>query len=377
MSRERKGSIIERDKKLYARVQFTDENGRKRDLWRKAESRTHARELIRKLLREVDEGGTQALDAARMTFAELADYYLENFLVEAHYTNGIKDSGLRSLATPKGQLKTLRANFGRRKLRELTHDNIRSFKAMRLQTPTVHNRRRSITSVNRELALLRRVFNVAVRQQWLQKNPFASGESLISAAAEVKRERFLSRNEEARLLAAISSEPKRAHLKGLVLIALDCALRRNEITTLAWSDCDLIRKTITVRAFNAKSARSRLVAMTTRVYEFLRQQRETSQGLDSLVFGGIKDAKRSFTSACRLAEISDFRFHDCRATAITRMLRSGLPVTEVMRISGHSTLSAFTIYARADEDTAYRAAAALDAFHAEVVRPAEASEMVN
>jgi hypothetical protein len=48
-----------------------------------------------------------------------------------------------------------------------------------------------------------------------------------------------------------------------------------------------------------------------------------------------------------------------------------------MRISGHSTLSAFTVYARADEDTAFRAAAALDAFHAEASKPAEASEMVN
>jgi hypothetical protein len=44
MSRERKGSIVERDKKIYARVQFIGIDGRKRDIWRKADNRKHARE---------------------------------------------------------------------------------------------------------------------------------------------------------------------------------------------------------------------------------------------------------------------------------------------------------------------------------------------
>ncbi len=87
MSRERKGSVVERDKKLYARVQFTDENGRKRDLWRKAENRTHAKEITKRLLREVEDAGAQAIDAGRLTFTQLAEYYLDYFLVEAHYAN--------------------------------------------------------------------------------------------------------------------------------------------------------------------------------------------------------------------------------------------------------------------------------------------------
>ncbi len=377
MSRERKGSVVERDKKLYARVQFTDENGRKRDLWRKAENRTHAKEIIRRLLREVEDAGAQAVDAARITFAQLADYYLEQFMVEARYANGIKISGLRSLVTPKCQLQTLKEYFGKKRLRELSYGDIRAFKATRLRTPTRDGRQRAIASVNRELALLRRMLSVAVRQQWLQRNPFGCGESLISSAAEVKRERFLSRTEEERLFAAIDAEPKRAHLKGIVLVALDCGLRRGEITTLKWSDLDLESRTITVRAFNAKTAKSRTVAMTIRLYGCISKLQESSRISDSLVFGGIKDVKRSFTSACRRAGIQDFRFHDCRATAITRMLGAGIPITEVMRISGHSTLTAFAIYARADLGTAFRAAAALDAYNAESKSSGEASKMVN
>jgi integrase len=227
-------------------------------------------------LREVEDTGAQALDAARLTFAQLSDYYLEQFLVEAHYANGIKISGLRSLVTPKSQLRTLKEHFGKKRLRELSYGDIRAFKAARLRKPTRDGRQRAIASVNRELALLRRMFSVAVRQQWLQKNPFASGESLISSAAEVKRGRFLSREEEQRLFAAIDAEPKRAHLKGIVLVALDCGLRRGEITSLKWSDLDLESRTITVRAFNAKTAKSRTVAMTIRLNECLRKLQEAS-----------------------------------------------------------------------------------------------------
>ncbi len=374
MSRERKGSIVERDKKLYARIQFTDGDGCRRDLWRRAETRTHAKETIKHLLRELEDNGAQTQDAARMTFAQLADYYLENFIVEACYANGIKVSGLRSLSSPRCQLKVLRDYFGKKKLRDLTYSDIRSFKMMRMRTPTKQGGERSIASVHRELALLRRMLSVSVRQQWIQKNPFACGESLISSAAEVKRERFLSREEEERLFAAIDAEPKRAHIKGIVLIALDCSLRRAEITSLKWSDLDLEGRTITVRAFNAKTAKSRTVAMTTRLYECLRKLQESCVDSDALVFGGIKNIKRSFTSACRLARISNFRFHDCRATAITRMLGAGLPVTEVMRVSGHSTLTAFAVYARADLETAFRAAAALDAFHAQTAEAQTTAE---
>jgi len=59
MARERKGSVVTRGGKLYARIRFKDENGKQRDLWRKADNRTHARELIRQLLTEIESTGVQ------------------------------------------------------------------------------------------------------------------------------------------------------------------------------------------------------------------------------------------------------------------------------------------------------------------------------
>jgi len=54
MSRERKGSIVERDGKVYARIQFIGSDGKKRDRWRRAHSRTHAREVVTQLIKIFD-----------------------------------------------------------------------------------------------------------------------------------------------------------------------------------------------------------------------------------------------------------------------------------------------------------------------------------
>jgi integrase len=394
MARERKGTLTKRDGKLYARVQFTDETGKRRDIWRKADNRTHARQLIRELLNEIENGGATALDAAHMTFGELADRFVQECLKPAVYVQGRKVEGVRSVIPARVAVDALKSHFGKQKVRSITHGDIRAYKALRLKTPTMHDRARhkralmadsnaqlqvtrTIAAVNRELDKMKRIYNWGTRQGWILKSPFQSGEPLVSHADEVHRERVLSREEETRLLAAIEVEPKREHLKDIVLIAFDCGLRRGEILTLAWGDVDLSRRTITVRAFNSKTARSRAVGMTMRVHEALTARFYAApRAQDERVFD-IASVKRSFASACRAAGIEDFRLHDARHTFITRAIRAGLPPVEVMRVSGHTTMSAFYRYANLDSDAVFRAAAALDAFHAQSAQSGEASELVN
>lgn len=396
MARERTGSIVNRGGTLYARVRFKDENGKTRDISRRAESRTHARQIIREILREVEDSSASVLDAAQMTFAELADFFTQECLKPAVYVQGRKIEGVRSVIPARVAVNALKAHFGKKKIRAITHGDIKAFKSLRLRTPTMHDRARhkralkadpnaqlqvtrTIAAVNRELDKMKRLFNWAIRQGWLLKSPFQSGEPLVSHADELHRERVLSREEETRLLAAIEAEPKREHLRGIVLIALDCGLRRGEILTLTWGDIDLARRTITVRAFNAKTARSRMVAMTLRVHEALTARFYAApRSQDERVFD-IAGVKRSFTSACRAAGIVDFRLHDCRHTFITRAIRAGLPPVEVMRVSGHTTMSAFYRYANLDSDAVFRAAAALDAFHAQAAeaQTTNAPEHVN
>src|SRR5438270_10980132 len=108
-----KGSIVERDKKIYARIQFLDEFGKKRDIWRKADSRTHAREIIRQLLTEIEKVGTHQIDAANLTFSELADYYIKNYLHEAVYVGEMKVSSVRGRFEALCEVKPLQSYFGK------------------------------------------------------------------------------------------------------------------------------------------------------------------------------------------------------------------------------------------------------------------------
>jgi hypothetical protein len=59
-------------------------------------------------------------------------------------------------------------------------------------------------------------------------------------------------------------------------------------------------------------------------------------------------------------------------------VRAGLPIAEIMRLSGHSTLQALAIYANATPETIKRGADALDALRADVeaIRTVEAVENV-
>jgi integrase len=392
MAKERTGyTYMDSGGRWYARVTFTNEQGKRQDIKRSAESEKDAKKNLKGLLRELEDRGERSLEAEKMTFAELADHYIKNYLHEAVYVSERKVSGVRGRKEALAEVKPLIAHFGRRKIRALTFGEIRAYKELRLQTPTRcdvarHKRKlrsnpkaeicstRTIASVNKELGKLRRMLNIATREQWLPRNPFNSGESLISV--ETHRLRILSRDEEKRLFAAIGAQPKRAHLKGICLIALDCALRRNEIFTLRWSDIDLDRRTITVRAFNSKTARSRTVALTIRAYQELeRLGQESERDTTSLVFGVSVTVKTAWRKICREAGIQDFHFHDLRATCISRMIEAGMPPAVVMRVSGHTTWRAFFVYVRVNEDTAFRAAAALDAFHAQSTEAKTTAEL--
>jgi integrase len=370
MPKERTGSIVERDGRIYVRVSYTDAAGKKRELMRRAADRTDARKIIKQLLGTLDQSGARGIDGERMTFAELADIFRERRLIPARYVGegdaAKKAAGMRNWKSPRFFLRPLTEHFGRKRLRDITPADIEAFKLLRLDTPTKAGTPRTVAAVNRELQLMRTALRYAVRQGWLTRSPFdssANGERLIDVSAENRRERVLSLEEEARLLAAIDAEPLRAHLRPLIVAAVDTAARRNELLTLAWRDVDLPRGVITVRAINAKTGRARTLPITPRLADELERLRPADARPGDLVFGGLKNVKRSFGTACRVAGIGDLHFHDLRHTAITRMVRAGVNPGEAMKVSGHSELATFLRYLNPEGDALRAVADALAALH--------------
>jgi integrase len=382
MARERKGFIVQKKGKTYARLTFTDSAGKRHDLMRRADNRTHARELIKGLIRELEENGERSIQGDHLTFAEMACIYSERRLIPAKYVGERKVAGLKSVQPALAAMRALLNGFGRQKIKSITHSDVERYKLMRLDTPTKRGER-AIATVNRELELMRAMMRFSKREGWLNRSPFEMGEPLISKADETRRERVLSHNEEERLLHAClihdaNGRQRRLHLHALIICALDTALRRGEMLKLIWRDVDFANRLVRIKAVNSKTARGRTVAMTPRLYEVLKLLwRKAEYNLDYTVFRIKDNIKNSFTSACRDAGIEGFRFHDCRHTAITRMVAAGIAPMEIMKISGHTQMTTFARYVNPTEQTVRKAAEALAAFNSqltgmEVINPPEA-----
>lgn len=377
MTKKTEGGIIQRKDRpgLWARAVYTDENGRKRVIQRKVANRTEGKLLLKKLLREIEDHGEQIIDGDKLTFVRLAKLYEERKLTPPEYEGENKISGLRSYHIQKVYLKTLTEYFGTRRVKSITHSDLEAFKLARQKTTTKRGGKRAVASVNRELQLLRAVLNFAKRNGWIIRNPFEQGESLISIAQENRRDRVLSRDEETRLLAACHGN--RAHLRPILVCALDTAMRRGEIFQLRWKDVDLDNGLISIRASTTKTMKARTVAMTSRLrVELVSLRQLAPDDPEVRVFGIVSDVKRSFAAACRESGVEGFRLHDCRHTATTRLAESGISPLEVMRVTGHSQLSTLTRYFNQTEAQVKKAAAALDDFHSSAVEP-ERPELIN
>jgi integrase len=365
------GSIRERNGKLFARIQYIGEDGKRRDKERPAENRKHARELIAEMRRELKQHGEPVLDAHKMTFTELSERYSKLRLIPAVIVNGKKVAGLRSLGPPKAAMTILVSHFGRKQVRTIKHSDVEEFKLERIQTPVRCGtdeddnpiyRPRSIATVNRELELLRAVLRFAQREGWIVRSPFEMGLPLISKASETRRDRVLSFDEEKRLLAACATK-RRAHLRPLIITALDTGMRRGELFKLNWFDVDFKSNLIRVRATNTKTEQARTVGMTKRVRSELRVLRSQAPPDGSVsVFGITNTVKTGFASILKDAKIENFTFHDCRHTATTRLTHSGMPASEAMKITGHTQMITFQRYVNITDDAAREGAERLDQF---------------
>ena len=375
--------------KLYARLQYKGENGKYQVKYKAITDKRTARSVVDEMRRELAVHGEDILLADKLTFGELVDKYEATELVEAMFESGLKVRGRRSISPIKSAIKPLRRYFGDRFVRSIKAKDLKAYKDHRLDTPVeieinekvkvvdektgkaktlvnkvIRTRRRRVATVNRELAWLRAILNFAVNNDLLIKNPFAAAKGIISAAAENERDRILEIDEEERLLAACTDE--RSHVRPILICALDTAMRRGEIFKMRWRDVDLRAENISIPQTNTKTEDSRVVGITPRLKNELEALWEESpKEYNRLVFG-VTTIKRSWETACKLAGVRDFRFHDCRHTATTRMIASGSPHTEVMKITGHSQLKTFLRYLNITSETASRVASKLSAYLSEL-----------
>ena len=256
---------------------------------------------------------------SKILFEVLAKDYIE-------YAKANKKSWKRDVAS----LKNLNPFFKGIRISKITPRSIEEYKIMRVEQVKP-------STTNRELSLLKYMFTLAIKWNMVDENP-VKGVKLF----QERRINWLILDREAanKLISCAAS-----HLKPIIIIALNTAMRKSEVLSLQWHDIDFKMHFIFVR--ETKSGKGRKVPMNHIVAATLRLLKRESKFLfyNPVTKESVKDIKRAFKTACRKASITDFRFHDLRHTAATNMVNGGVDIVTVKEILGHSSIEMTMRYA--------------------------------
>ena len=194
-------------------------------------------------------------------------------------------------------------------------------------------------TVNRELAFMKTMFNLAVEWGWLEENPTKCIKLL---RGEEKRLRILNRDEIFRLIESASER-----LKPVLIAAVSTGMRKGEILNLKWKHVDLLGGFLRVE--NSKNGEARDVPIGSHLRDTLLELKKDGRPGD-YVFSNkngerVRCVKEAFKQACRRAGISDFRFHDLRHTAASLLAAGVCDIITLQNILGHKTLAMTQRYA--------------------------------
>jgi len=229
-------------------------------------------------------------------------------------------------------------------LKDITLTKVQDFADDRLATV-------SNGTVQKDLATLKAILNKAHREGRLESVP-----PFPRFKAVKGRCRWLTPEEEARLLHHAPD-----HLKPIIIVAVDTGGRRSELLRLDWRHVDMKRGRLTFT--ETKNGEDRTIRLTERVKQTLENLEPKESGPVFTYRGkAMIRFKASFETAREKARLHDFRFHDLRHTFASRLVQKGIPIYEVMHLTGHKSLSMVQRYAHLAPDYQAQAIAALNDF---------------
>ncbi len=240
-------------------------------------------------------------------------------------------------------------------------------------------RGKAASTINREVGILKAAFSKAVEWGVIEANPLVKVKPYKVDKRGVVR--FLSDDEAARLRRALDEreEEIRAgresgnkwreargyapypslnnercvfadYLKPVVLLSLNTGLRRNEVFSLQWENVNFATRQITITSDVAKSALARHIDLNNEAYQTLRDWQKQQGKTSGLVFFNnkgekIHDVRSSWGRVLKMANITNFRWHDMRHDFASRLVMAGVELNTVRELLGHSSITMTLRYA--------------------------------
>ncbi len=233
-------------------------------------------------------------------------------------------------------VKALSEFFSGRVLELIDAGTVEKFKLYRSRQPRKNARDgRLVTpaAVNRDLAVLRILFNLAIRLGKARHNPVAG---VRFFKEHPKHMRVLTAEEEGHYLEAASSL-----LHDIAIVMLETGMRPGEVCHLRVTDVDLIQTSVCLREGKTVHA-TRHIPLTRLALDVLarRSAKAKSEWLFPCPYDHSKpvaEVRKAHEASVRRSGISPyFRLYDLRHTALSRMAMAGIDLPTLKEFAGHS-----------------------------------------
>ena len=282
------------------------------------DARKHARMVLGDIERGDDPSSLRKSAREAPTMVDLADDYLDRHAIPNKRPKSVE--GDRTLLS-----KYIRPRLGPLKVAETSRRDIERLHLALKPTPY---------QANRALALLSKMFSLAVAWGWREDNPVTG----IPKFPEEKRDRWLKDEELSRLFQALDNSPNHRAAMAIRLLILTGS-RRGEVLTATWDQFDLDQGVWTKPSAHTKQKRTEHFPLSSATLDLLRQWREVAAHSDDSVYLFPGDAegkplqviKRAWKTICAEAGLEEVRLHDLRHTYASHLVSSGLSLAIVGR----------------------------------------------
>jgi integrase len=320
-----------------------------------------ARKRAEQLKAEVSLGGDPAAETAKLRAVPTVEQFAKD-----RYLPHVQER-LRAAGNIEAYLRLrILPAIGTKALNEVTQQDVSEFRRKLVADGLANG------TVNRHLATLRAMFNVALKWELYEgRNPAASPGML----REVHRDKYLSPTETRALVSALDADKDQTAAAVLALLIVTGA-RRSEAMLAKWENVDLERGLLTVP--RSKSGRPRHIPLAPVAVAFLQRQRARCQaeelerqadmkkartngdtqagedmGPNPYVFPSqrrpgqpVEGVRGVWARAKKAAGLpADLRVHDLRHSFASALANAGTPLNEIGTVLGHTQLSTTIRYA--------------------------------